>query len=363
MLDQLKNRINFFLENKLPWIRSKPNSPIVEVNPTVSDAAIQENINIPAPIITRDGTLVDYQNGFNWIENKDLLRDEGVYYGLSQILTIPDEKLKAISSFFEEKIQSFIVLSQNLEKELTEIKIEIKELKEKKVENIDKIRFAELDFEYEKHDFTRNLLGFIAYGAILIFNYFIIYNWLKNNVEEPAITAAGLLVFGGLSLFNKFSVLYNPLSRVAQEEGYDNESWKTYVEEFLIPFVATSYIAYLGSPNKPLLQIFLFWLLIFTIFVFSGKAFLNVVIKLIKEFRVIRQNRNKKKANVILIKNLSADNLINEDKKKILSETEDKQKNLFLETNKQIARLLAEKETNISLFKSEFELARASRDV
>ena len=291
------------------------------------------------------------------------MRDEGVYYGLSQIPTIPEDKLKTIESFFEEKIQSLRVITEALQSDLQQIRTNLTIAKDKITINIDKIREAESDFNNEPHDFARNLLGFTSYGAILIFNYFVIYNWLKGYTEQPAVTAAGLLIFGGLSLFNKYSLLYNPISRVGQEEGYENESWKIYIEEFSIPFVATCYITYLGIGNKPYLQVFLFWFLIFTILIFSGKAFLNVVIKLIKEYRTITKNKNKEKKRKLLIKNLSADNIKLEEEAQKLSDKFELLNSQTTDANKEIARLLAEKDTNVSLFKSEFELARASRDV
>ena len=69
MLEKLKNRLSPLFNNSLFQLRSKPKGTLDD-NKSVVELPINtppNNLKQITPIVTREGNLVDYENGFNWI--------------------------------------------------------------------------------------------------------------------------------------------------------------------------------------------------------------------------------------------------------------------------------------------------------
>lgn len=305
----------------------------------------------------------DQTSSFDWITDKNLLRDEGVYYGLSESTEFPEEKVRTIRQYFEEQIQVSRLVIDSKEATLSRIANEQARLQNEITTVYDNIQQWETDFQFSSHDFWRYLIGLFAYSGILIFSFWLIYNWLQNtDTANPFYTALAVFLFGAFSLFNRLAVVYNS-NKVETEEGaHTREPWKVWVEEIAIPIVVASYLVYQGWGIYTPVEIGLFFLVVLSIFLFAGKAFLNLWIVLKKEYAVFSQNRRRRKLHkekvmqaqqhILALKEQVAEQVALA--KKVEAE--------LSQAAQTLAMQLEQKETNVSLFLSEVALARSTRN-
>lgn len=299
---------------------------------------------------------------FDWIIDKNLLRDEGIYYGLSDADHVPNEKIEAIRQFFQERIRTLETdtiakhsFSQQKEKEIADQHTDIAQ-KQIQIQSIKE------DLVYENHDFWRVLVGLTLYISIFLFNFWLIFSWLETaQVKTPFITALGVYLFGSLNLFGRFSILYHSDESTLNGEQDQREKWKVYLEEFFIPFIASVYICYLGAGSHDLAGIVIFFLLIYTLFLFTGKGILNQLVSAKTEsIKFLGNMKRKSDGNKSILKlqaAISQQNIANEENQKQLLIVQAE----ILESEKAIAMITEQKETNVFLFLSEYELAKAAR--
>lgn len=302
-----------------------------------------------------------YSSGsYAWIINEDLLRDEGVIYGISE--SNPNEKIQTIKDYFQEKIS-------NLEKDIELFESNIEEMKQgidgskNEVDQMqDTRRELSTTFASEYNVFFRLLIGVVAYLSMLIFNFYLIFNWLKDDTGIPLIMTLGCYFFGILSLFGSSSYLYTSDHVLFNSEvGKVREKWKVLLEELGIPFVATFFIIALGCESKPVIDIIAYALLIYFLFLFAGKGFLNITIRLRDHFLVFKSNnmhnqfRKKELEETQRLITKKEEEI--EGLKKVVEQKVDQKNSKLLEVENTIKKC----ETTISYFMSEFSLARATK--
>jgi hypothetical protein len=299
---------------------------------------------------------------FDWIVDKNLLRDEGVFYGLSDTNEVPVEKTNAIRHFFQERIR---VLEKTLAEYRTELELckkECGEVGQKIVatrKNLDEVSISTVT---QPHDFWRYALGASAYVAMLICHFWLIQSWLStSNVASPQLVAFGIYLFGSLSLFNRGAQIYHSDLKLGSEPDR-REIWKTYLEEWAIPFVVSVFIVFQGKDEHSIGDVVVFFMLVFCIFLFVGKAFLDTIVLLKTEYGKLISNQKARRLQGEQKRNMikSIERLDLEFSKILQRETS--LKSQVLEDEKMRAMLLEQLETNISLFLSEFGLAKAMRN-
>lgn len=299
---------------------------------------------------------------FDWILDKNLLRDEGVYFGLSDSEEAPSEKVDTIRQFFQERIKALETdcLSHHSQSNATKQIIDsiLLNIAERRA-TIQKLKDA---FVVGEHNFWRYLIGLVSYSLILIFNFGLIYSWLEaGQVKAPLLTTLGVYLFGSLSLFGQFSLLYHSDAQALHSEGEERESWKVYLEEFFIPFIASVYISFKGMSTHTGVEVGVFFLLIYLLFLFAGKGFLTQLVKAKTELAKMVRNYTGRKAlkaqTALIDAEIQADVLKLETSQKTLQEINAQ----ILEAEKAIAMISEQKETNVLLFLSEYELAKSAR--
>lgn len=309
------------------------------------------------------GALPNSQmSNFDWITDKNLLRDEGVYYGLSDSADEPKEKINAIRLYFQERIDFVKTTINSKEKELGRNEARSSDCERQIAELREKIQSQYTDQQLPAHDFWRYLTGLAAYIGMFVFNFWLIYEWLLlSGVKYPAFTAIAVYLFGAFSLFNRLSILYSSDQATLIKNETEREKWKIYLEEVAIPFVAAVYVVYKGLNAHPPAEGLIFFLLIFGIFIFAGKGLLNILVRLKQEYRVLAQNKILKKITKEKIGDLQAK--IEELKTQIKDLAAEKA-NIeldLLEHAKSLSVIDQQKETHVSLFLSEYQLARSAR--
>lgn len=299
---------------------------------------------------------------FDWITDKNLLRDEGVYFGLSDSEQVPSEKVDTIRQFFQERIKALETdcLSWHAQSNATQQVIDniLLSIEQKKLH----IRQVKEAFIVKEHNFWRYLIGLTAYCCILFFNFGLIYAWLEaGQVKAPLLTTLGVYLFGSFSLFGKFSLLYHSDAQVLHSEGEEREPWKVYTEEFLIPFIASVYISFKGASTHSVAEVAVFFLLTYILFLFAGKGFLTQLVKTKTELAKMVWNYTGRKA--VKKQTTSIEDEIKEDilKQEMAQTTLQGLNAQILEAEKAIAMISEQKETNVLLFLSEYELARSAR--
>lgn len=302
-------------------------------------------------------------SNFDWITDKNLLRDEGVYYGLSESNDFPEEKVRVIRQYFEEQIQVSQYLISSKEATVDRLEKEQARIQSELSGTYDQILQWETDFHFNMHDFWRYLIGLSAYAGMLVFNFWLIYNWLLlAGTTNPFYTALAVYLFGAFSLFNRLAVVYSSTKPDTEVATPTRESWKTLVEEIVIPIVAASYLVYKGWGIYTPVEVGLFFLVVLFVFLFAGKGFLNIWIVLKKEYSIFYQNIRRRKIQKEKIKQARQHIMSLNAKIAELKELAQKIEHELAQAAQTLALQKEQKETNVALFLSEVELARSTRN-
>ena len=241
--------------------------------------------SLPAP---RDSTPIRREAYFAWIENDGLLRDEGVLFGLSG--TKPDEKVATIRRYYDRDLARVRARRELFAEHLRQAHEARDTIRTSVVTLREQLHDLTVELPLSSHGFHRTLTGLVSYGLVVIANFWLLYEWLRPEFEQPAIVALGVYAFGLLSLFRPRAYLYDD----APADGPDTQrplTWKVAVEEFGIPLVAALLPVAWSWGRHPIGQSVALFL--FTLFVFlsAGKGLLSSVRRLSDDFPVLGRNR------------------------------------------------------------------------
>ena len=298
-------------------------------------------------------------NTFEWILDDDLLRDEGVYFGLTN--SPSEEKTKVIEKFFEQQIEAVEAEILVEDEKISELNTEKESLEKKVKEYSTTIERLSLQSNIKSHNFYRNTFGFIFFLSILIANFFLIYDWLKPVWSYPLLTALGLYGFGMLSMYNLKGVLFTH-EEVNFGESLSREKWKVYAEEFIVPVIITSFVLVWGREDASISQSITLGFTVLALFLLCGKSFLSVMPSMIAGFKIYKSNRkqvkfDKKELKRLLLKKDDAERIEEELKAEIKH-----LKEFVGEKRGRVKALHALCQTKISLFMSEYNLSEAAID-
>lgn len=293
---------------------------------------------------------------FAWIIDENLLRDEGVIYGISD--SEPQEKIETIRFYFEERISEKRVALELAEEEIDRARQALEEGREALLKLRQQLKTLTTEYQVKEHAFYRTAAGLAIYGAIVGFNFWLVYDHLAPHWQHPWLVTAGVYFFGSLSLFNKDSFVYS--GELKPTPG--SYPWRLWAEEFVIPLAATLFILCWSDSGLGWLRLSATFLVIYLLFVFAGKALLGQLLKVPAEFRILQQNRVASRFRgyeQVLAKKEIADA-----EARLLALTD---KVAAAETTrgehlKALELLKREQETRIAYFMSEFSLARATRN-
>lgn len=297
-------------------------------------------------------------SNYGWILDENLLRDEGVIYGLSDSSHV--EKTETIRRFYQEKISALRVEEGILQERREELLRKMEEVNACIAALHEAVRGLSTKTLHVPNAFYRYLALLMAYSAMVIFTFGAIYEWVGQSWRYPVLVSLGVYIFGGFSLYYQTSVVYEPDGQVLAESG--REKWKTYLEEFAVPLVAALFIVLWGDPVPSLPKTISFGLLIYFLFLFSGKGLLKSFYRLLQEVHLLRENVMSERFRKRLL----------EEKTSETTRTEAALGNLrvaveVLEKDLAYIQIKAkrheeEAETRVAYFLSEFALAKAAKD-
>ena len=292
-----------------------------------------------------------------WIEDENMLRDEGVLFGLAG--SNYEDKVKTIQTFFQQKIAVLEAGIDSLFREIENSRMEIKSSQGLLLECKDLIEDLSTRPEYKEHQFYRSLARFVAFSVIVLFNYYVIYEWLGQSWEYSIPVSLGIYFLGNFSLFLPQSILYTSDKEAFQKE---REKWKTLLEEYGIPLAATAFTVTWGNKEANISEIMSFAILLFFLFLFSGKGWLGSIMLLKSDFQTLRLNWLNSRFRLKKIKDskLEVQKLENAIKER---------ENLIINLEKEISQKqekiqehTKEMELKVNYFLSELRLASATKE-
>lgn len=300
-----------------------------------------------------------------WIDDEETLRDEGVVFGLSGEDDAVQRKADAIR-------QAFALRSAEVQRRrnaLTEALADATAKKDAVEEEIEQHR-AHMSSPDEPgitggdapdvapHYFLRYLVGLALAFGLCALNYVLIYELVAPAFEQPWYVAAGVLMAGMFALFQPSSLLYNNDDDQGLLHDAPAELWKQRVSEFGVPLAAALFAVVWRLQELAWYESSIAFLFVFMLFLFGGKLFLSMIPQL-----------------SIVTRNVLRDRRIRSERASRTASIEKLRRETIPERNADITRLRdalhalpseaeldAQLKRTISVFMSEVELARNTRD-
>jgi TolA-binding protein len=282
----------------------------------------------------------------DWLINEDILRDEGVIFGLSG--SNPEEKVSIIRHYFtQETAETDKAIAQQQE-EIGELNYWINE-KESLVKEIElKIQTLKNQEFTEHHHLLRTIIGLLLATGIAVGNYFLIKESLQGQFQESTFIALGVFLAGMFNLFGRISFLHD-------EEK--TSTWKRLLEEVGMPLAAAFFVFAQIYTSKPPLQAWALLAFIFFLFMFSGKLLLGNLTVFKDDFSVFQKRNQLYKDKIKKVEEWETqiENLKGEIEKFRIKKQDILPKLTKLST--QNMKLKAQRDMLIKVFESEYHLA------
>lgn len=287
----------------------------------------------------------------SWLENDDLLRDEGVLFGLSD--SKPDEKVAIIKNYFTHQTATLEREVERYGEKIQEINLFIEQRETRKDELKSKLVFLENNTIETQHQLLRTIVGLGFSVVMCIGNFFLIQNTLQPLYGNSNWIAVGVFLAGMFNLFGSISLFHEAGSKV---------SWRNLLEEVGMPLAASIFVFVQALQTQSVLRSIALFGFVFFLFLFAGKLLLSNLTLLHSDLRVWlkrlkSESTLKNKSQEWELENSKLDAEIDEfriQKWQILPDLN--------RAEAELARLNARRDMLIKLFESEFLLARQLRN-
>ncbi|MCR9063504.1 MAG: hypothetical protein NXI00_06045 [Cytophagales bacterium] len=286
-----------------------------------------------------------------WMRDEEALRDEGVIFGLSEASA--EDKIQVISSVFSERAADSEKRVELLSEQIGEFNLKISQLEKKIEENQNKQETFE-KADWQPHQLPRTSISLLLSVIMACGNVFLIDHVLAYSFPETHIfVTIGVFFAGMFSLFSGRSFLQH------SDEVVDI---RRIFQEVLLPFASSLFVFLHALSSLPTRQAIGLFFFTFSLFLYSGKLFLENV-------SLIKRDIDAWGANQKLKRNL--DKRIPELEETIadlhlkIDEIRVEKWKIIPELNKaesKVVELANQKQAMIHLFESEFKLARSYRD-
>ncbi|WP_044173870.1 MFS transporter [Flectobacillus major] len=316
----------------------------------VHDTVVQEvesveAVQVPSVRLVEEPTTI-LKNQPDWLINEDILRDEGVIFGLSG--SNPEEKISIIRNYFTQQTADTEKLIEYREEKIGELNYWINE-KEDLVKDAERkiVELKNKEFD-EQHHLPRTIIGITLAIGIAVGNYFLIEESLRGHFEQNKLIALGVFGAGMFNLFGRISFLHDDARQ---------STWRKVLEEIGMPLAAAFFVFAQIYQTQPPLNAWALLVFIFFLFMFSGKLLLGNL-TILKDDLSIFQKRNQLEKDKIK-KVAEWETEIANHKSETEKFRSEKQA-VLLELSKYIAertRFHAQRDMLIKVFESEYHLA------
>jgi len=287
----------------------------------------------------------------DWLEDENLLRDEGTIFGLSNAR--PEEKIAMIRTYFQRQ-------TAPLEHEVEQHNERIGELNlfiDQKENEIAELRHKTAQLEASQpdgdHQLPRTAIGLLFSVAMCIGNYYLIEETLEPVFRESRPIAVGIFMAGMFSLYGRTSAFHDPSTRL---------NARRVLEEAGLPFAASLFVFIQALQTQSAGRAIGLFIFIFFLFLLAGKLLLGTLTLLRNDLRYWSQGRQLKETQRIKtavweteIARLTAEiNALRVQKWQVLP--------ILNRADAELHRINARRDMLVKLFESEFNLARSLRD-
>lgn len=339
---------------------SRPSArPTTELDIVSPDARAPENDTSALSSLRAASAGIDFPDrgmeGLRWIEDAGLLRDEGITYGMSGLEDCPSSKEQCIRHYYGEWIAHCDSRRSALREE-----IEILQRRwDRLSSDLRDLRAREQTLWDEFARFSTAAVLRAAVGLLLAvgaagLGYQLILHHLPPGFQFPEAVAIGIVMAGTFLVFQPVSLLYT--TDAEARDGGRVELWKIRLLEYGLPTMAALFVATWSPVKQSLLQRLVLFLFLSLLLLLSGKLALSLFSRLGEACRPLHGWLRRKRS----LKATEAEIAEAEQERQAL---EERQLELHRMVHEVIASATLEEacELKVQLFRSEFELGRATR--
>jgi hypothetical protein len=287
----------------------------------------------------------------DWLVNEDILRDEGVIFGLSG--SNPEEKISIIKHYFAQQTAETDRVIEQKEEKIGELNYWINE-KESLVKELEqKIQSLKNQEFIEQHHLPRTVVGLLLACGIAVGNYFLIEESMRGQFQQSQLIALGVFWAGMFNLFGRISFLH---------DDDKTSSWRRVLEEIGMPLASAFFVfAQIYATQAPIKSWALFGF-IFFLFMFSGKLLLGNLTVLKEDLSIFQKRNQLQKDKIKKVADWETE--ISTHKIEIEKYRQEKQDVLpeLTKLSTQNSKIKAQRDMLIKVFESEYHLASQYRN-
>ncbi|GAB3545212.1 hypothetical protein [Spirosoma fluminis] len=303
----------------------------------------------PLPVLAESTTHQAAHQSPDWLADEKLLRDEGVLFGLTDAQ--PDQKIAEITAYFSQQTAPLEAFRDQCSERINDVNSLIAQRKASRTDLLTRISDLR-DCKPVRDNLIRTLISLGLSVVMSVGTFFLVDNTLQPAFPNRWV-AVGVYLAGMFSLFGRQSFFY--------EEG-SKLSGRRLLEEIGLPLAASVFVLVQAIQTQSVWQAFALFIFIFFLFLLAGKLLLSTLTTLRHDLASIRANQQllSDKQHLIPVWEGQADQLqqeINLMRTQLWPIA-----TALSQTDADLAQMNAQRDRLVSLFLSEFELARSLRD-
>lgn len=313
--------------------------PLLDLRPAVSEPVIESLVPTNAE-----------RRSPAWLDDEELLRDEGVIFGLSDAK--PDERIGIIRHEFAHQTAGLAQNADEYNEKIGELNLFIDQH-----EN----QISELQYKADEltrqppadHQLPRTLAGLSLSIMMCIGTFFLIDETLRPAFAESRWIAVGVFLAGMFSLFSRTSLFH--------ETGSPTTA-RRLLEEIGLPLAASVFVFMQALQTQSAGKAIALLVFVFFLFLLAGKLLLGNLTVFWTDLHAV--NRNRRLSGDIRTKTVAWSVDIAERRAEI-DRLRVQKWQIIPQLNRvqaDLTRLNARRDGLITLFLSEFNLARSLRD-
>jgi hypothetical protein len=313
---------------------------------------------LPPVVENREESFDSADFSYTWLKDENLLRDEGVYFGLTT--ESPDSKLNTIDHYFEELIARLEQSINNVEEEKARIDHLISTTRQERSSLQKELERISTEYHLSPNPFWRNAFSIGVYSLVVVLNFWLVFELFGDKWVNSIPVTVGIYLLGLLVSFGKKPwILYRKNPEATESD--EAEVWKSVLEELGVPLAVALFILFWSFENLSAWESVSLFIILLILFLYAGKGLMAYIQEIPQAYKTLLENRQKnefRKERIIEVKEL-----IRSLQTKINAE-EEGLKNILQERYSQsmeLKFLRKKKETMKAYFLSEFHLAKESR--
>ncbi|MBC8151297.1 MAG: hypothetical protein H7Z72_00130 [Bacteroidetes bacterium] len=219
------------------------------------------------------------QQGPVWLDDEDLLRDEGVFFGLSDAR--PDEMVALIRHEFTHQTAALEQTLDQYHEKIGELNLFI----EQHENQISELRYKSDELALRKpvgHQLPRTLAGLSLSVLMCIGTFFLIDETLRPAFTQNRWISLGVFLAGMFSLFSRTSLFH---------ETNTPTTPRRLLEETGLPLATALFVLAQALKTQPAGTALALFFFIFFLFLLAGKLLLGNLMVLGSDLHAVGQNR------------------------------------------------------------------------